>query len=577
MAFWKPKPKRDPLKERLEQVQTELAIATIERELEMMAYSPGAALETTGIALVSQGAAVAPSPFVDTTAREHRSILPWRRSHVSEAVPVPAPLTSRPVTRRGYVDGIPLGGTTPYNASTATTPGAPDRESAMTELLNAYLTCPWVSTCIDGIARTITAGGLRIEPVNTNPEEMQDPMEPPPEVARVQALLDYVNPSDDIRQLMRRVITDALIFGDAFVEVTWVGPEPVALWPLDCQTISIMSDEHGNVGRMIDGKLIGYVQRTENGETVNFEPHEVIHVKLDAPGASLYGVSPTSKASVPIKTWLFAAGLIKETMKRGDPSRIHVDWPITLTDPEIRKSSAQYAARNLGPRNIGNPFETKGGAKVVELAPNKIEYWLAVRDGSRDDILSTFGVPKRKAGVAVPGSLGGAGAESGEDKTYRVTTCGPTSEIVLEKFTFALCYLAYGIKDWRISFNEIDWRDDLTIEQIRDLRLRNGSWTRDRYAKDINEPPVEGGDQAVLVDRQNLVLWKDIAALSAKNAAPAPEPAALPPGGNPPPGKGQQGNNDPDETERQPNEPLAEYFARQSWRRKYERQRNLAA
>jgi len=100
-----------------------------------------------------------------------------------------------------------------------------------------------------------------------------------------------------------------------------------------------------------------------------------------------------------------------------------------------------------------------------------------------------------------------------------VNTCGPTGELALEKFSFALCYQAFGVKDWRIKFGEVDWRDDLVVEQIRDLRLRNGSWTANRYRKDIGEPSIEGGDDPVLVDRQNLVLWADMAALSKASVA----------------------------------------------------------
>ena len=46
------------------------------------------------------------------------------------------------------------------------------------------------------------------------------------------------------------------------------------------------------------------------------------------------------------------------------------------------------------------------------------------------------------------------------------------------------------------------------IEQIRDMRLRNGTWTRNKYATEIGEPACDGGDDPVLVDRQNLVLAK---------------------------------------------------------------------
>jgi hypothetical protein len=90
----------------------------------------------------------------------------------------------------------------------------------------------------------------------------------------------------------------------------------------------------------------------------------------------------------------------------------------------------------------------------------------------------------------------------------------------------------------------------MVVEQIRDTRLRNGTWTRDRTAADIGEPPVPGGDKAVLVDRQNLVLWEDIPALSKamvaqKQAPPAPfgaAPGAMPGGPGQPPAESAAGH-----------------------------------
>jgi hypothetical protein len=160
--------------------------------------------------------------------------------------------------------------------------------------------------------------------------------------------------------------------------------------------------------------------------------------------------------------------------------------------------------------------------------------------------------------------------------TFRVTTCGPTSELVLEKFSFALCYQAYGIKDWRISFSEVDWRDDLVIEEIRDMRLRNGSWTANRYRDDISEPPIEGGDDPVLIERQNITLWADLNALSKASVAAKSKGTSLDTTAQPQPAQPHQqpppAEDDP--TQRLPGEHLAEYIARKSnWRAVYEQRR----
>lgn len=409
--------------------------------------------------------------------------------------------------RQGFGSAIPIGGSTENNPGTNVTAGSMDRGTFMEQMLQAYLACTWSSACIDTIARTATAGGLQViydagtTGFNTTPEA-------PAEVKKVQELLNYVNPHEDIRQLMRKVVTDLLIFGDSFVEIVWVMGEPAALYSLDPQTITVLADEHGNVS--------GYSQTTKTNRKATFKRHEVIHIKFDSPGDTLYGVSPTQKNILPITSWLFTAALIKETMKKGDPLRAHVDWPISLPESEMKRLQQQYATRNLGARNIGNLFETKGGAMVREMGVNQINNWLNTLQQRRDEILSGYGVPPSKVGVVESGNIGG-GTGTSQDKTFRVNTVGPIQELVLEKFAFHLLYEAYGIKDWTLKFGVVDWRDDEVIETIRDQRIRNGSWTINRARQDIGEPPIPGGDEAVLVDRQNMVLWDDVAKLSKAN------------------------------------------------------------
>ena len=419
--------------------------------------------------------------------------------------------------RAGFPTGIPMGGATEENPGETPVGSVVDRKAYMRQLLQAYLACPWSSTSVDAIARTSTAGGCMVVPISSVTSGERHP-DPPPEVEKIQHLLAYVNPQEDIRQMMRGVITDLMIYGDSFTEVVYVAGEPVALYPLDPITITIESDEHGSV--------TGYKQTSETNRKASFEPHEVIHVKFDTPGNSLYGVSPTQKTILSITTWLFAKALVKDTMKRGDPIRAHVDWPMALSENERKKLQQQYSIRNLGARNIGNLFETKGGAIVHEMGVNQIDKWQNILQQSRDEILSGYGVPPSKVGVIEAGNLGG-GTGTAQDKTFRVNTCGPIQEIVLEKFTFTLLNQCFGITDWAIRFGVVDWRDDEVIEVIRDQRIRNGTWTLNKARADVGEPPVNGGDDAILVDRQNMVLWDDLNDLSKANLA-AVQAAGIP-------------------------------------------------
>ena len=424
------------------------------------------------------------------------------------------------VARQGFVSGVPLGGASETNQGAAGSIGSLDRRSFMQQLLQSYLACPWSSACVDIIARTATAGGVDCVPNKWTGDLGKVPQAPPP-VKEVQQLLQYVNPYEDARQLFRTIITDLLIYGDSFTEVVYFMGKPVALYSLDPATMLVKSDEHGNV--------TGFCQQMDTGLTADFDPWEVIHVKLDDPSSGLYGVSPTQKAILPITIWLFTAALVKETMKRGDPLRLWVDWPLALPTSEMQRFQQQYQVRNLGPKNIGNLFETKGKAEVKELAVNQIDRWMSTLDQESATIRSTYGVPASKVGASV-GTVSPS-ATSTDDRVFNINTVGPLAELVLEKFTFRILAQCYGVDDWHLRFGDVDWRDDLAVEQIMDMRVRSGRLTLNAARAIIGQPPVPGGDDAVLVDRTNLVIWDQLRDLTNANLSAVKAKGTPPPGG----------------------------------------------
>jgi hypothetical protein len=421
--------------------------------------------------------------------------------------------------RSGYEVGIPPGGLTEYRQSMGTSTQT-DRHSLMQELYEAYLACPWAWAATNAIARTITAGGLVTDWDQDDGEGDREQPAKPPEVLALERLLAYCNPDEDIRKLTRNIITDLLVFGDAFVEVSWVGNVPVALYNLDCPTMYPKADEHG--------RITGYVQITEFGQRAEFEPRDVIHIALDAPRAGVFGVSPTQAALLPITTWLFAASNGKEIFRKGQPPIVHIDFPAGMAQADINRWLQQYAARNVGPRNLGTPIATKGGATLMELAQGRVADLESFLDQKRDEILACYGCPPAKAGVIESGNLGGGTGEA-QDKTFRVNTCDPIAQLVLEKLNFHLVRNGFGVSGWHLKFRDIDMRDSTTIEGIRDMRLRNGSWVLNKYRTEIGEPPVPGGDDAVLVDRQNLVKWSDMDAMSKAGIAMKLKGTALEP------------------------------------------------
>jgi HK97 family phage portal protein len=421
--------------------------------------------------------------------------------------------------RSGFEYGIGPGGLTESNqglgAATQT-----DRRSTLDQLYQAYLACPWSWASVNAIARTITAGGLVTDWDNDDGEGDEETPDKPADVELLEGMLAYCNPRENIRQILRGVVVDLLVFGDAYIEVVWVGRQPVALYSLDCPSMLPIADEHGTV--------TSYTQMTELGQRATFEPREVIHISLDSPRSSVFGVSPTQAALLPITAWLFAAATTKEVFRKGAPPQLWIDHPASASAGEINRWNAQYQARNVGARNIGNPINTKGGAKVEELAQSRTMDYLKFLEQKRDEVIASYGVPPAKVGIIESGNLGGGTGEA-QDRTFMINTCQPIAELILEALNFALAKNGFGVSGWRLKFRDIDMRDSKTVEDIRDIRLKNGSWTLNRYRVDIGEPAVDGGDQPVLVDRENLVKWADMDAASKASIANKLKGTALEP------------------------------------------------
>lgn len=437
-------------------------------------------------------------------------------------------MVSQIPSTRGYLNDVPMGGTTAWNPGSI---GSASRREYADQLYGAYMACTWASGCVDVIARTVTAGGLDVVP----DDESVEAETPPFEVVRMQELFDFVNPRENMKQLLTGVIKDLLVFGDAFVEIVYLGGVPAALYTLDSPSMIPLADEHGNVS--------GYTQQLDPHRTATFSATEVLHFTLGGPRGGVYGVGAIQKAILPITAWLFTAGLLKETMRKGDPPKVHLDYPIDTPNNEIESDRQKWLVKNIGIPNVGNPFITKGGAKAADLKVTAVAEYLATLDQKRNEILSSMGVPPRKLSVAEPGQLGGTGEGAVSDKTFRVNTCGPLAELVLEVFNYGLAFLGYGISDWKIKLGEVDYRDDETIEGIYDKRLRNGSWTLNRYLREIGEPEIgDSGDIHVMIERQLIIDWNDIEAYSNALVA-SPQTTGTP----------QQGQ-EPDEEEN-PDEP----------------------
>ena len=428
--------------------------------------------------------------------------------------------------RKGFLADIPRGGASEKSQAFTAIGGVTDRKTTLTQFQQLYAACSVASACVDTIARTCSAGGIDVVPA----EELMDAAHTstatyehppaPPGVEKARRLFSYVNPEQNVRQLMRTIFTDLCVYGDSFVEVVWALGEPIALYNLPCPDMIIEADEHGVVR--------DYVQRTDTNQRAEFSPEEVIHIKYDSPRGGLYGLGPTEKSVHNITTWLFTQGLLKSIMRRGNPPNVAFKWDLNLAEKQVQKFDEIYRTKNLGPDNVGNPVNLMGDSTLHEFKPNQIAELIGTLNRERDSLCTGYGVPPAKLAIIESGNIGG-GTGTSQDKTFKVNTCGPFQELVLEALTFYILENGFGIKDWRCKFQEIDWRDDAIIEEIRRQRVERGAWTPNRYRDEIGEPPVDGGDDPIIVLSRDVIPLRDVSvrSLTQLGLAPTSVPPAL--------------------------------------------------
>lgn len=411
--------------------------------------------------------------------------------------------TPAQIRRRGFEFGVPLTSEMPSAQMAASA----ERQQMLQHLHDAYNTCTWMSSSISVIARTVTAGGLQIVPDDDIPED--EVPEEPPEVLRLRRLMRFTNPTEDLIQLMRNIITDLMLFGDSYIEVVRLLGEPVALYLLDATTMTVISDSHGEV--------TGYRQDVDGLRQAVFDVEDVIHISLDAPRGGLYGVSPAQLALLPTTAWIFTMATIQETFRRGDPPRMHVDLA-HYEDNDVQRWREQYQVYNLGPKAVGNPLITTGGGAVQVLDPRKVTDYLDAEKVLRDQIIASFGVPPAKVGIIETGNIGGGSGEA-QNKSFQVNTIIPITNLLLEKLNFHIVQRGFGISGWHMEFAEVDFRDSITVEQVRDLRLKNGSYSVNDVRAEIGKPPIDGGDINIIETRQGIVAWDDMEAMSKASVA----------------------------------------------------------
>jgi HK97 family phage portal protein len=388
-------------------------------------------------------------------------------------------------------------------------PGMLSDQDRKETLYKAYLNSVWISACVDVISKRITSGGYTIEYCGAN--EQPTPEEEA-QKEQLQSFLEYTNEDEDFLQLVRAIVTDILVYGECFVEVVKQNGVPHSLHKIDCITMNYQLDKHGNI--------VKYIQNMYHStETIEFAPEEVIRFWLPSPFASKIALSPIERIMGSIDADVHMADWVRSFFRRGARPNFWIKFP--GPKEEADRFVAWLRENYTGMANAHVPLVLYDEAELYEIGKGSVDVdFLKGRELMCKEILAGYQVPPALVGLIESGNIGGGTGES-QEKSFLRNACDPVRAMVMGQINYRITQQGFNCTCWKIGTRYADYRDDTVVSEIQDRRIRNGSMSINEVRRDMNRPPVDGGDINVVVTSRDVQPLDRLPQLSDEQAAQA--------------------------------------------------------
>lgn len=338
-------------------------------------------------------------------------------------------------------------------------------------MLDVYLNNPWVSACVDVIAKRICSGGFTVEKIDEEGPDNQQHLD------TLNEFLLRINPDWDFLQLSRALIMDKLIFGECYSELTWKNGQPWQLFKADCIPMGYKANRYGQIEQF-------YQEMQWSRERNYLDPNNIIRWWFPHPRASIDPFAPAEKVSDAVLLDKKMMNWMRTFFQKGSKFPFSVEG---VGDQDEADRFLQFFRQNFtGEKNAHAPFVTWGNAKLVWNSAQKLDMDFSMGlDRMRTIVFAAFGVPPAAVSIIESGNIGGGTGED-QDKSLIFNACDPVKGAYLEKLNDRIVKRGFGITDYRIGLKYADYRSDESVAKVEDMRIKNGSRT-------VNEIRLEGG------------------------------------------------------------------------------------
>lgn len=390
--------------------------------------------------------------------------------------------------------------------------GAEPKKSDYTLYLEMYKRHPTVSAAINKIVKVCTNTGWDFVPRDSRTSVDE---------SEYNTANTFFNTQPDFMTEARKVYQDLLIFGDAFL---YVVPnrrrKPSRLKRLAPWTVHIKAKKNG--------KIEFYCQKDPNSprdEAVFFQPHEILHFKLNNPEDDLYGLSPLEALKSTVTTDFHAMEFNKQFFMNGASTGTML-FVEEATEDELERNKKWLQEEYTGTRNAHKPIILAGKVKLERSVQSHNEMsFIEMRNFIIEEILSVLDVPPAKIGRMETANRSNA---KEQDKSFRTEAIAPLQYTVENVLNNAFMRDILGLHSTLFQHSEVDVRDALEFADLNGRYLDRGVLTVNEVRGTLGKAPIDGGDVptlmsptgAIPIDR--LDLYFTIAQSNIDNIAPKP-------------------------------------------------------
>ncbi len=212
-------------------------------------------------------------------------------------------------------------------------------------------------------------------------------------------LLARPNPAQTGADLVEALVSNLLLFGNAYIEASRVEGEPRELHALRPDRMSVVTGRNG---------WPAAYDYTVAGQTVRFPMGgaglaPILHMKLFNPLDDHYGLPPLAAAQVALDTHN-AAGFwnkaLLDNAARPSGALVYQGADGHLTDAQFERLRGELEENFSGAANAGRPLLLEGGLdwKAMSLSPKDMDFIEAKAAAAREIALA-FGVPPLLLGL----------------------------------------------------------------------------------------------------------------------------------------------------------------------------------